>query len=80
MSKRRVVKREPTRLERARDELFSHIRRCGVLEATGEQQEEWIRDTIGYMAERYPQLGRTELEELETLGRRYCKPIIPHGV
>lgn len=79
MGKRRPAKREPTPFERARDELFSHIRRCGVLEATAEQQDDWIRDTMGYMAERYPQLGRADLEELETLGRRYCKPVIPHG-
>lgn len=79
MGKRGGDRSEPALLERARDELFSHIRRCGVLEATEEQQEEWMRDTMGYMSERYPELTAEELEGLEALGRRYCKPVIPHG-
>ncbi len=37
----------PSSLERARDELFSHIRRCGVLEAELDQREEWLADTVG---------------------------------
>ena len=28
--------------ERARDELFSHINRCGVLEAERKDQEHWL--------------------------------------
>ena len=79
MGKGRVDKQGNGRLERARDELFSHIRRCGVLEATQEQQDEWLRDTMGYMRERYPDLSADELEQLEKLGRRYCQPVIPHG-
>lgn len=79
MSKAPVENRESELFNRARDELFSHIQRCGVLDATQDQQEEWIRDTMGYMRERYPDLGPHQIEQLETLGRRYCKPVIPHG-
>lgn len=79
MSKGRVEKREFDLLNRARDELFSHIQRCGVLDATKEQQDEWIRDTMGYMRERFPDLDSDQLGELEKLGRRYCQPVIPHG-
>ena len=37
--------------ERARDELFSHINRCGVLEASDEQQREWMDDTLKFLEE-----------------------------
>ena len=66
-------------LDRARDELFSHIRRCGVLEAELDQREEWLSDTVGYLAERYPDLGKIELAELHEIGQRYCMPPIRHG-
>jgi hypothetical protein len=62
--------------DRARDELFSHIHRCGVLKATAEQQEEWMQETVEYMAERFPELGREELGELRTIGTRFCRPVI----
>lgn len=65
--------------DRARDELFSHIHRCGVLEATEEQQREWMDDTIEYMAERYPELSPEETAQLRDLGLRFCQPVIPHG-
>lgn len=72
-------KYEPSTLDRARDELFSHIQRCGVLEAEGQQQTEWLEDTLEYLAERYPDLSGKEMEELRTMGQRYCSPAIPHG-
>ena len=72
-------KYEPTSLEMARDELFSHIRRCGVLEAETEERAEWMKDTVGYLSERYPDLSEAELQELGEIGHRYCKPAIPHG-
>ena len=65
--------------DRARDELFSHIHRCGVIGATEEQQIEWMDDTLNFMAERYPDLTKQELEELRVLGLRFCQPVIPHG-
>ncbi len=70
---------KPTSLERARDELFSHIQRCGVLEAELDQRDEWLADTVGYLAERYPDLGAIELEELREIGQRYCMPPVRHG-
>jgi hypothetical protein len=65
-----------TDLELARDELFSHIHRCGVLKATAEQQVEWMDDTIDYLAERYPSLNDGELDELKAIGTRFCRPVI----
>src|SRR5690242_13322248 len=53
MAKQRSEPRKsstPTPFEQARDELFSHILRCGVLEATPEHQKEWFDDTMLYLA------------------------------
>jgi len=66
-------------VERARDELFSHIHRCGVLKALPEHQVEWMDDTIEYIAERYPDLTRDQLSELRTMGLRFCSPVIDHS-
>ena len=63
-------------LEKARDEMYSHILRCGVLQATVEHQKEWFDDTIEYMAERYPSLTEEDLKDLRGLGERYCQPVI----
>lgn len=67
----------PTTFEQARDELFSHILRCGVLEAAPEHQKEWFDDTMLYLADRYEDLAEPELEQLRTLGERYCRPVVP---
>lgn len=72
-------KYKPTSLEMARDELFSHIRRCGVLDAENDERTEWMKDTVGYLGERYPDLSEAELAELAEIGHRYCQPAIPHG-
>lgn len=66
-------------LERARDELFSHVNRCGVLQASPEDQREWMDETIEYIGERYPDLSRSQLDELYNVGIRFCRPPIPHG-
>jgi hypothetical protein len=65
--------------DRARDELFSHINRCGVLGAAEEHQTQWMDETMEYLAERYPDLSDPDLKELYTLGMRFCRPAIPHG-
>lgn len=65
--------------DRARDELFSHINRCGVLQAAHEDQEHWLDETMEYLGERYPDLGEADLRELHTLGLRFCRPAISHG-
>ncbi|HEX8906532.1 MAG TPA: hypothetical protein VF771_16905 [Longimicrobiaceae bacterium] len=66
----------PTALDEARNELFSHIHRCGVLQATDEQQVEWMKDTVEFLSERYPSLKEKELKELESIGLRFCRPVI----
>ena len=79
MAKKRGESRKytlPTSFELARDELFSHILRCGVLEATPEHQKEWFDDTLLYLADRFTDLTETELNELRVLGERYCRPVV----
>lgn len=66
-------------VEKARDELFSHIHRCGVLKALPEHQIEWMEETTAYIAERYPELTRDQLAELRTMGLRFCSPVIDHS-
>lgn len=63
-------------IDRARDELFSHIQRCGVLDAEEEQRDEWLDDTIEYLSERFPRLSRDDLKALRMMGQRYCSPAI----
>ena len=74
-----MSKFQRTDLDFARDDLMSHIHRCGVLKASPEQQAAWMDDTIGYMAERFPALTPEELNELHEIGARFCQPVIPHG-
>ncbi|MXW10970.1 MAG: hypothetical protein F4X47_00155 [Gammaproteobacteria bacterium] len=66
-------------LDRARDELFSHINRCGVVDASEADQSEWMNDTIDYLAERYPTLAAHELRFLHAVGMRFCQPAIARG-
>lgn len=66
----------PADFEQARNELFSHILRCGVIEATVEHQKDWFDDTMEYLAERYLNLSDQELDDLRVLGERYCRPVI----
>ena len=60
----------------ARDELFSHINRCGVLNATDEDKTVWMDETIDYLGERYPKLVKPDLSELHSVGIRFCQPAI----
>lgn len=66
-------------MDRARDELFSHINRCGVLQASADDQKVWMQETIDYLAERYPDLDDVDLDALFQVGMRFCRPAIPHG-
>lgn len=70
---------EASAFDQARDELFSHILRCGVIEALPEHQKDWFDDTMQYLAERYPELQDSELSQLRTLGERYCQPVQRRG-
>ena len=66
----------PSIFDQARDELFSHILRCGVTEAEPEHQKEWMDDTMQYLAERYANLSEEELAQVRVLGERFCKPVV----
>ena len=67
-------------LERARDELFSHINRCDVLKAAEGEQRQWMDETIDYIRERYPDLSEVDLSGLHEIGTRFCQPAIsPKG-
>ena len=66
---------EAVAFAQARDELFSHILRCGVIDALPEHQKDWFDDTMGYVADRYESLSKEELAQLRTLGERYCQPV-----
>lgn len=66
----------PTAFDQGRDELFSHILRCGVLEAAPEHQKEWMDDTMQYVADRYTDLKQAELTQLRLLGERFCQPVV----
>lgn len=69
-----MAKQEP--IERARDELFSHIHRCGVLNAEAADQDVWMTETVEYLAERYPDLGVSDLAKLKKVGMQFCQPVI----
>ncbi len=66
----------PASFDQARDELFSHILRCGVMEAEPEHQKDWFDDTMQYLTERYADLGEEDLANLRVLGERYCRPVV----
>ena len=66
---------EPVSFAQARDELFSHILRCGVIDALPEHQKDWLDDTMLYLADRYDDLSKAELDELRVLGERFCQPV-----
>jgi hypothetical protein len=74
-----LAKHQRTDFDLARDELMSHIHRCGVLKASEEQQTHWLDDTMQYMSERFAQLTPKELEQLHEIGRRFCQPVIFRG-
>jgi hypothetical protein len=66
---------EAASFAQARDELFSHILRCGVIDALPEHQKDWFDDTMGYVADRYDDLSKEELAQLRILAERYCQPV-----
>ncbi len=81
MTKKKTAPRPPampTAFDSARDELFSHILRCGVLEAAPEHQKEWMDDTMQYVADRYPELSGEQQSQLRVLGERFCQPVTRH--
>ncbi len=61
-------------MDQARDELFQHIMRCGVVGSEPEHMKEWFDETMKYMSERYHELGKKDLADLRTLGERFAAP------
>ena len=70
----RNVNAAPSPLEQARDEMFQHIMRCGVVGAAPEHQAEWFNETMAYLADRYHELAPADIAELRTMGERFVKP------
>ena len=60
--------------EEARDELFQHIMRCGVVESDPEHQREWFGETMAYFKERFHELTADQIDELRKLGERFSQP------
>ena len=63
-----------TPFEEARDEMFQHVMKCGVIGATPEDQKDWFDATMTYLAERYHELSPRQINELRVLGERFCQP------
>lgn len=74
-TRRAFPQASPSAFDQARDELFSHILRCGVIDALPEHQKDWFDDTMGYLTDRYTELTDEELGQLRLLGERYCQPV-----
>ena len=66
---------EAVAFAQARDEMFSHILRCGVIDALPEHPKDWFDDTMLYLADRYEDLSKEELAQLRLLGERFCQPV-----
>jgi hypothetical protein len=66
---------EAVAFAQARDEMFSHILRCGVIDALAEHQKDWFDDTMLYLADRYEDLSEDELAQLRVLGERFARPV-----
>jgi hypothetical protein len=64
----------PSAFDQARDELFQHIMRCGVIGADPEHMREWFDETTAYFAERYHELSKQQITDLRTLGERFAAP------
>jgi len=64
----------PLPFEEARDEMFQHIMRCGVVGSDPAHQEDWFSETMAYMTERYPELSTEQIDELRKLGTRFAQP------
>ena len=75
-----MARHQRTQFDLARDELMSHIHRCGVLKASEQHQAAWFDETMEYMAERYTELKEDDLKELQQIGERFCQPVISNGV
>jgi hypothetical protein len=64
----------PTPFDEARDELFQHIMRCGVIGCEPDYQKDWFNETMRYLSERYHELTEKDLGDLRVLGERFVQP------
>ena len=71
---RREVAPAATPFEDARDEMFQHVMKCGVIGAAADDQKEWFDSTMSYLADRYHELSEKEVAELRVLGERFIRP------
>lgn len=65
---------EATPFEQARDEMFQHVMKCGVIGAEPEDQKDWFDQTMAYLSERYHELSPRQVSELRVLGERFAQP------
>jgi hypothetical protein len=72
--KKQQPARVPTPFEDARDEMFQHIMKCGVIGADPLDQKEWFDSTMAYLADRYHELNPSQIAELRVLGERFVQP------
>ena len=72
--RRRKESAQPTPFEQARDEMFQHIMRCGVVGADPAHQAEWFNETMAYLADRYHELAPADIADLRTMGERFVQP------
>jgi len=63
-----------TPFEEARDEMFQHVMKCGVIGSAPEDQKDWFDGTMSYLAERYHELSPKQIAELRILGERFSQP------
>lgn len=64
----------PSPFDQARDEMFQHVMRCGVIGSEAEHQREWFDETMVYLAERYHELDAKSIADLRKLGERFAAP------
>jgi hypothetical protein len=46
-----------------------------VIDALPEHQKDWFDDTMLYLADRYEDLSKEELDQLRVLGERFSQPV-----
>lgn len=70
----RSVAPAATPFEEARDEMFQHIMKCGVIGAEPDDQKDWFDSTLSYLSDRYHELNPKQMAELRVLGERFSQP------
>lgn len=64
----------PSPFDQARDELFQHVMRCGVIGSAPEHRAEWFDETMKYFSDRYHELNQKQIADLRVLGERFAAP------